>query len=81
MSLADDRIDDCDNGPLWAKHFPKIAENAASKVKVLWIVYIIADKAKAGSVDGGWSDRVPQELRRHGIPPDEFWEIQSVASR
>jgi len=81
MSLADDRIDDCDIGPLWGKHFSKIGEDAGSKTIVLALVYIIEDKAKAGAVDGDWTDRVCQELRRHAIPPDEFWEIQSAASR
>ena len=36
------------------------------------IVYLIT------TTDGDWSDRVFQELRRYGIPPDEFWEIQST---
>ncbi len=27
MSLADDRIDDEDIGPLWAEHFPKIGDD------------------------------------------------------
>ena len=81
MSLADDRIDDDDIGPLWAEHFPKIGERAGSKVIVLWLVYIIENKAKTGTTDGDWSDRVFQELRRFGIPPDEFWEIQSTTKR
>ena len=81
MSLADDRIDDEDIGPLWAEHFPKIGERVGSKVIVLWLVYIIENKAKAGTTDGDWSDRVFQELRRFAIPPDEFWEIQSTTQR
>ena len=81
MSIADDRIADCDIGPLWAKHFAKIGERPGSKVIVLALVYMIEDKANAGKVDGDWGDRISRELRRHGIPPDQFWEIQSASSR
>jgi hypothetical protein len=79
MSLADDRIDDADIGPLWTKHFPKIGVDVGSKTLVLALVYIIEDKARASASNGDWSDRVSQELHRHGIPPDEFWEIQSAS--
>ena len=82
MSLADDRIEDRDIGPLWAEHFSKIAHEAGSEVIVLAIVYIIERKAKTSAMDGGdWSDRVSRELRRHGVPPDQFWEIQSTMQR
>ena len=56
-------------------------ERAGSKVIVLWLVYIIENKTKTGTTDGDWSDRVFQELKRFGIPPDEFWEIQSTTER
>lgn len=81
MSIADDRIDDCDIGPLWTKHFPKIGVYVGSKALVLALVYIIEDKAKAASVDGERTVRLSQELRRHGIPEDQCWEIHSAASR
>jgi len=81
MSLADDRIEDHDIGPLWAEHFPKIGENGSSKVIVLSLVYIIEDKAKTGTTDADWSDKVLQQLRLFGIPSDEFWEIQSTTNR
>src|SRR5688572_9906530 len=78
MSIADDRIEDNDIGPLWIAHFSKIGENARSKVIVLALVYIIEDKAKIGTTDSDWSNVISQELRRYGIPPSEFWEIQST---
>ena len=81
MSLADDRIEDADIGPYWAKHFPRIGLDVRSKTLVLALVYIIEDKARAATVDGDWSAGVSVELRRHGIPADQFWEIHSVASR
>ena len=81
MSLANDRIDDADIGPLWAKHFPRIKDYPRSKVIVLALVYIIEDTAKRLATDGNWSDRVSQELRRHGIPAGQFWEVHGVASR
>lgn len=81
MSLAADRIDDRDIGPLWARHFPKIGDDFGSKIIVLALVYIIEGKANAYATDGDWSDRVFRELRRFGIPPDPFWEIHSAASR
>jgi hypothetical protein len=80
MAIIDDIIGDADIGPLWAKHFRRIGVDVESKTLVLTLVYIIEDKAKARATDGDWSDRVPQELRRHGIPADEFWEIYSAAS-
>ena len=81
MSLADDRIEDKDIGPLWAEHFSMIGKDVGSKVIVLSLVYIIEDKAKIGTSDGDWSERIFQELRRYRIPPDEFWEIQSTTQR
>jgi hypothetical protein len=81
MSLADDRIEDDDIGPLWAEHFYKIGERVGSKVIVLALVSIIERKAKTALTAGDWSDRVFQELRRYSIPPDQFWEIQSTMQR
>jgi len=81
VSLANDRIDESDIGPLWAKHFSMIRDDVASKIIVLSLVYIIEDKARMGTADGDWSGRVSRELRLHGIPADEFWEIQRAAAR
>ncbi len=78
-SVASDRIEDCQIGPLWTKHFSMIGDDVASKIIVLSLVYIIEDKAKKRATNGDWSDRVSQELRRHGIPADEFWEIHSAS--
>lgn len=55
-------------------------ENLGSKVIVLSLVHIIEDKARNGVTNGDWSDLVLRELRRYGIPPDEFWEIQSFTT-
>jgi hypothetical protein len=81
MSIADDQIDDSDIGPLWAEHFSRIGEDSGSKVIVLSLVYIIEDKAKTAADADNWPDRVSRELRKHGIPPDEFSEIQGASSR
>jgi hypothetical protein len=77
MSIVDDRIDDADIGPLWAKHFHKIGVDVGSKALVLALVYIIEDKAKASATDGDWASRISHELRHHGIRADQFWEIHS----
>jgi hypothetical protein len=79
MAIVDEIIDDADIGPLWSKHFPRIAHDVGSKTLVLALVYIIEDKAKASASGGDWSDHVSTELRRHGIPSDQFWEIHSVS--
>ena len=81
MTTTEDRIDDSDIGRLWAKHFPKIGDDVGSKTFVLAIVYMIKDKTKANANDGNWSDRILRELRRFGIPSNQFWEIQSASSR
>jgi hypothetical protein len=81
MALADNHIEDRDIGPLWTEHFSKNRKNTESKRIVLALVYTIERKAKTGATTGDWSDRVFQELRRYGIPPDEFWEIQSTTQR
>src|SRR5262245_31763467 len=78
---TDDRIDDADISRMWAKHFPKIGVDVGSKTVVLSLVYIIEDKARAGTASGDWLDRISQELRRYGIPSEQFWEIHSAASR
>jgi hypothetical protein len=79
-SIADDRIDDCDIGPLWTQHFSKIGVDVGSKTIVLSLVYMIEDKARVGAAGNHWSDRVSQELRRHRIPPDQFWDVYNKAS-
>jgi hypothetical protein len=81
ISRSNERIEDSDIGPLWAKHFPSIGQDPGSKLIVLTLVYMIEDIAKAATVDGNWSDRVSQELRRYGIPADQFREIHSASSR
>jgi hypothetical protein len=60
---------------LGAKHFAGMGHDPGSKVIVLTLVYMIVDLAKAATVDGHWSDRVSQDLRRHGIHAGEFWQI------
>jgi len=81
MSTADDRIEDADIGPMWAKHFPRIADDVVSKALVLALVYLIEDKGKAGAADDDWPDRVSRELRKYGIPSEHFWDIYRAASR
>jgi hypothetical protein len=81
MSAADNRINGAEIGPLWAKHYPRIADYPRSKVIVSALVYIIEDKAKAGGAGGDWMVSVSQQLRRQGIPPDQFWEIHGAAAR
>ena len=80
MSLADNSSIDSDIGPLWAKHYLK-RDDVGSKTVILALVYIIEDKARASVTSGDWSDRISRELRRYGIPADEFWEIYSAVSR
>jgi hypothetical protein len=77
MSIADDRIDDADIGPMWTKHFPRITNEVVSKTLVLTLVYLIEDKAKVAA-DVDWSDHVSRELRKYGIPSEQFWEIYSA---
>jgi hypothetical protein len=47
MAIVDDIIEEADIGPMWAKHFPKIANDVGSKTLVLALVYIIEDRARA----------------------------------
>ena len=46
MSLAHDKIEDANIGPLWANHFSKTGVDIGSKTLVLALVYIIEDKAQ-----------------------------------
>ncbi len=62
MAIVDDIIGDAEIGPLWSKHFPRIADDVVSKTLVLALVYLVEDKAKAAATDSDWSERVPQEL-------------------
>jgi hypothetical protein len=77
MSIADDRIEDCEIGLLWAEQFTKIATDAGSRVIVLSLVYIIEGKVKVGERDGDWRDRVHNELRHYNISPDEFGKFKA----
>jgi hypothetical protein len=81
MAIVDEVIDDADIGPMWAKHFPKIGTDVGSKGLVLALVYIIEDRARTRADGGDWSDCIPQDLRRYGVPLDQFWEIHSASSR
>src|SRR5262249_42145247 len=66
LSFVEDCVDDSDIGPLWAKHFPRIADNVGSKLIVLALVYIIEDRTNKRTAEGDWSNRVSQQLRRYG---------------
>jgi hypothetical protein len=57
MSLADDRIDDCDVGPLWAEHYPQRIDNILSKALCLILFYVIADRAHSIYPHGDWMEK------------------------
>jgi hypothetical protein len=75
MSLADDRIDDCDIGPWWAEHYPKRIDNILSKALCLILFYVIADRAHSIYPYGDWSDKLEHALRFYGVPKDQYYEI------
>jgi hypothetical protein len=75
MFIADAKIDDADIGPMWARHFPRIGVDVKSKTLVLALVYMIEDRARTRADGGDWPDCIPQDLRRYGVPLDQFWEI------
>ena len=52
MSLADDRIEDRDIGPLWTEHYPKGKDHARSRTLCRILCLMIENKAARNLGDG-----------------------------
>ena len=75
MSIADDRIEDKDIGPLWAEHYPKRYDRLSSKALCLVLFYIIADRARVIFPRDELSDQLRRACELLGVPRREFYEI------
>jgi len=76
MSLADDRIEDQDIGPLWAEHYPKRIDDVCSKTLCLALCLIIERKAARNFGDGELIDGIHHMLAAFGISKEQFYELE-----
>jgi hypothetical protein len=75
MSIADDRIEDKDIGPLWAEHYPKRYDRLSSKAVCLMLFYIITDRAQVLFPGGELSDQLCRACELFDVPREQFYEI------
>jgi hypothetical protein len=80
VSIADDRIDDDEIGPMWAEHYPKHKSHVFSKALVIVLCKILRNKAQHGIAYGDWSDKCHHVLVQFGIPKEQFQEIEKIVN-
>jgi hypothetical protein len=76
MSLADDRIEDRDIGPLWAEHYPKGKDHARSRTLCRILCLMIENKAARNLGDGDLMVAIHRLLAGFGIAEDQFYEVE-----
>ena len=76
MSLADDRIEDRDIGPLWAEHYPKGKDHARSRTLCRILCLMIENKAARNLGDGDLMVAIHRMLAGFGIAEDQFYEVE-----
>ena len=75
MSLADDRIEDRDIGPLWAEHYPKGKDDVCSRILCRILCLMIENKAARNLGDGDLMVAIHRLLAVFGIAEAQFYEV------
>jgi len=71
-----ERIEDGDIGPLWAEHYPKWKESAASKTLCMVFALMLEDKAQSIATDDDIIEKVSYVLNCFGIPKGQFYDLE-----
>ena len=63
-----DRLDNEEIGMIWARHYPKRAENGSSRSLCLSLAMVIRLRARSMTHQSDWSDKLEQSLQMLEFP-------------
>ena len=75
-----DRLDNEDIGMIWARHFPKRAENGSSKSLCVSLAIVIRLRARFMTQASDWSDKLEHVLAAARIPKGQFATIENEST-
>jgi hypothetical protein len=75
-----DRLDNEGIGMIWARHFPKRAENGSSKSLCLSLAMVIRLRARFMTHHSDWSDKLEHVLAAARIPKGQFATIENEST-
>ena len=76
-----DRLDNEEIGIIWARHYPKRAENGSSKSLCLSLAMVIRLRARSMTQQSDWSDKLKHILADARIPKEQFATIEKTSQR
>ena len=75
-----DRLDNEGIGMIWARHFPKRAENGSSKSLCVSLAIVIRLRARFMTQASDWSDKLEHVLAAARIPQEQFATIENEST-
>jgi len=75
-----DRLDNEEIGIIWARHYPKRAENGSSKSLCLSLAMVIRLRARSMTQQSDWSDKLEHILADARIPKEQFATIENEST-
>jgi len=75
-----DRLDNEEIGIIWARHYPKRAENGSSKSLCLSLAMVIRLRARSMTQQSDWSNKLEHILADARIPKEQFTTIENEST-
>ena len=75
-----DRLDDEDIGIIWARHYPKRAEQASSMSLCITLAMIIKQRAKSLHQYNDWPSKLEHALAAAHVPKDQFDTLETEST-
>jgi len=75
-----DRLDNEEIGIIWARHYPKRADNGSSKSLCLSLAMVIRLRARSMTQQSDWSDKLEHILADARIPKEQFATIENEST-
>ena len=75
-----DRLDNEGIGMIWARHFPKRAENGTSRSLCVSLAIVIRLRARFMTQASDWSDKLEHVLAAARIPKGQFATIENEST-
>ena len=75
-----DRLDDEDIGIIWARHYPKRAEQASSMSLCVTLVMIVKQRAKSVDQYNDWPAKLQHAVAAAHVPKEQFDTLESEST-
>lgn len=72
-----DRLDNEDIGLIWARHYPRRAENQSSKSLCITLAMIIKQRATSIFPQDDRADKLQRALAASGVPREQFESVEA----